>query len=373
MRIDKVKVTNFRNLATQEVVFSPNINVFCGKNGAGKTNLLESIYFVSIGRSPRTRKDGECINFASKNAEIALDYIRGEVVREVGISLSNRQDKKVILDGVPTSKINEIVGNFGSVYFSPDETQIVRGSPSVRRRYIDIINCQISKEYMHNLSRYQHAIIQRNNYLKNKRPKEYTLELECWDNEISKACALLIKRRALFVQKISDLSNELHKILSTNKESITLRYNTILDNPETKSMDEIMYVYTKGVKECFKKDSLLGYSTFGAHNDDFDITLNYLDTNNSIDLRKSGSLGQQRTATLALKLAEVEILEEEYGEAPVLLLDDVLGELDETRKTKLMDFCSKFQTVITCTEWENLAPANLYKVENGIINKILTD
>lgn len=374
MQVDKISVKNFRNLPPQEITFEPQINVICGSNGMGKTNLLESIYFASIGRSPRTRKDSECIAFGAHTANINLQYFRSNLPRSIDITFGSRQTKSLILDGTPTPKISEIVGNFGSVYFSPDETQIVRGSPSFRRRFIDIINCQISREYMQALSRYQHAISQRNNYLKNIKPLEYTLELESWDQEIAKYCAFVIKRRALFIQQLSTIASEIHKNLSNGIESISLQYNTILDTPNQKPLDEIIYTYQSGARSNFQKDKILGYSTFGAHNDDFDITLNYIDAINkdntqSISIRRAGSLGQQRTATLSLKLAEVEILSNEYGEPPVLLLDDVLGELDIIRRQKLLEYCKLYQTIITCTEWHDELPATIFSVKNGVVQR----
>ena len=369
MYVSKLFVQNFRNLKEQTIDFSPKLNVLVGNNGMGKTNLLESIYFLSIGRSPRAVKDSECILFNETKSNLKLEFVRNSVVRSIELFLDKQKNKVLILDGMPAKKLSEIVGHFGSVYFSPQELQIVSGSPSVRRRFIDIINCQISPQYMEELSRYQHSIKQRNNLLKKHKFGEYGLELESWDLQIAKLFATITKKRKMFVDILNKTASKIHKKITNNQEELNIKY---VSSGTEEDFEKLCAQYLDNVKQNFEKDKVLEYSTFGCHNDDFEVKLNYLKDEKivkTINLKKNGSQGQQRTAVLALILAEVEILKSEYGENPVLLLDDVLGELDVQRQRSLMDFCKEFQTIITCTNWDFLIPAKIFDVCEGKITE----
>lgn len=370
MYIAKLCVQNFRNLETQSIDFAPGLNVLVGNNGMGKTNILESIYFLSIGRSPRAVKDAECIAFGKDNSKISLEYVRNSVLRDIDLTLDKKKNKTLILDKVPAKRLSEIVGYFGSVYFSPQELQIVSGSPGTRRRFVDIINCQISPQYMEELSRYQHSIKQRNNYLKKSKPKTYDLELESWDTEIAKLFATLTKKRKLFVDMLNDIASKIHKKITKDQENLCIKYISSVD--EIGSFDDLCKKFMEQTKQNFEKDRVLEYTTFGCHNDDFEIGLQYLENNEvkkTINLKKNGSQGQQRTAVLALILAEVDILKNEYDEPPVLLLDDVLGELDDNRQRNLMEFCKDFQTIITCTSWDKQTEAKIFDVFEGKITQ----
>lgn len=370
MKIDKITLHNFRNLIDQSIDFGPNINIICGNNGTGKTNLLESIYFSAIGRSPRTRKDTDCLSFTEKQARIMVNYTRANTPRSLTIQFGTNIKKNVTLDNTPTPRISDIVGNFGSVYFSPDETQIVRGSPSFRRRFLDIILCQIDKYYMLSLSKLQHATLVRNTLLKKFKSTTYPLELEAYDTIIANLSAQIILTRTKFIQTLSARATNIHLSLSNNLENITLTYHTFIPTPTPLPLQQIAEKYLSLAKTNYPKDIILGYSTIGTHNDDFDITLHYTQTPQSINVRRSASLGQQRTATLALKLAEVLILQDEYGEPPVLLLDDVFGELDNSRQTKLLEFCQNYQTILTCTTPPNGLPATTFTITDGKIKKL---
>ena len=370
MYIAKLCVQNFRNLKKQCIQFSPKLNVLVGNNGMGKTNILESIYFLSIGRSPRAVKDTECIAFDQTRADISLEFVRNSVLRGITLTLDKQKNKALSLDGVVAKKLSEIVGHFGSVYFSPQELQIVGGSPSMRRRFVDIINCQISPQYLEELSRYQHAIKQRNNILKKLKSNEYTLELESWDTQISKLFATITKKRKMFVDQLNEVSAQIHKKLTKDQEVLVVRYDSAVE--EVGDFDSLCNAFMQKTKENFEKDRILQYTTFGCHNDDLELRLQCFENNKiskTLNLKKNGSQGQQRTAVLSLILAEVEMLKNEYGEPPVLLLDDVLGELDENRQQNLMEFCKDFQTIITCTSWDKNVEAKVFDVFEGKVKE----
>ena len=335
MKINSVSVQGFRNLDEQTIEFAPLLNVICGKNAQGKTNLLEAIYFATIGKSPRTRKDLEAISFGKKNAKIVLCYERGGVEHCL--------------------EIEDIVGLFGSVYFSPEELKLAQGAPNARRRFVDIINCQISKNYMHDLQVFQRLLNQRNSLLKNRSAK-IKQELEVWDFSLARACARVGKARLEFSKRLEEFAKQAHFNLSDNKETLSIGYHSVYEG-----QDDFEQFYLENAKKNFEKDLALGYSTFGLQNDDYVFKLN------GLDLRKNCSQGQQRTATLALKLAELEILKQEYGEYPVLLLDDVLSELDKDRREKLAKYFKDIQCLLTCTDFDLDLDCKIFEVENGVV------
>lgn len=357
MEINSLQVENFRNLKTQKIDFSPGLNVLYGDNAQGKTNTLEAIYFTTIGRSPRTRRDQECINFNQKHAQLKITFSRTRVRQTLSATLEPA-GKGFFLDDNKLAKLSDVVGNFGSVYFSPDELELIQGGPARRRRFVDIINCQLKKEYLKNLQTFQRLINQRNHLLK-ARPPKLSEQLPVWDEQLAEVGAKLFSDRFRFITVLERIANEKQAMLSSQKENLTVAYESFsqTDLPYTELRD----LYLTGLKKALERDLALGYTTFGVHNDDFLIKVN------GQDLRKTGSQGQQRTATLALKLAELEILKEEYGSYPVLLLDDVLSELDSTRQQKLLGLFDEIQCIMTCTHLDFERPCTRFLVRDGEI------
>ena len=361
MKINSVSVRNFRNLSEQKIKFAPLLNVICGKNAQGKTNLLEAIYFATIGKSPRTHKDIETIGFGKKNASINLVYQRGGVEHSLDIQMGTSEKKTVLVDGNKTIKLSDIVGQFGSVYFSPDELKLVQGSPGFRRRFIDIINCQLEKQYLKDLRTNQKLLNQRNNLLRQK-PVNLKNQLSVWDELLAKNSAKIAMARLRFIEKLQQYAKQIHFDLSNGNEELTINYKGICDK-ENVSEQDFIDAWNTGAQKSLEKDMVLGYSNFGVHCDDFILKFN------GLDLRKNGSQGQQRTATLALKLAEMEILKDEYGEYPVLLLDDVLSELDLLRREKLVNYFKNIQCILTCTEFDLGLNCKIFHMENGLITE----
>lgn len=370
MYIDRLKLQNFRNIKNADINFGPKLNVLVGKNGMGKTNVLESIYLLCIGRSPRAVKDSECINFDENSSNINLNYIRNQTKRNINMTLYKDTKKVLLLDNMQCKRLSDIVGHFGCVYFSPIELNIVSGAPGMRRRFMDIINCQISPQYMNELFRYQHTIKQRNNYLKKHKNKEYNLELESWDLEMAKLCASICKRRQIFIDRLNEVAVNIHSDITNKKESIIIKYEACFEDVNNTSFDNMVNIFLQKMKQNYERDKILEYTSFGCQNDDLNIKLQYLNNGEiikTINLKKSGSQGQQRTAVLSMKLAELEILKTEYDEPPVMLLDDVLGELDDERKNALLSYCKNFQTIVTCTEWNIQQKGLIFDVKNGQI------
>ena len=385
MQAQKLSLINFRNFGELDMEFESGLTVISGQNGAGKTNILEALYMCSIGRSPRTRQDGLLIKKGKSVGQASVVYKKGGTTRSVGVSINTNKAKTVILDGVPSAKVSEIVGNFACVYFSPDEVDIVRGGPQYRRRFMDIINCQINSNYMSDLKNLQHCIKQRNALLRGiKLDAEYDKSLEPWDEQIVNYSVRIMSRRYGFLKNLQKLVDSIMRILTDNEESLKITYRSFCDRLDQINIKSLGDEYRQKVRQNYTKDVLLHTSSIGPHLDDFDIKLVYIKNNDKkdggldaeeyeyISLRNEGSLGQQRTATLALKIAEVFIYHKYYGEKPVLLLDDVLSELDFERRRKLMEYCRHFDTIVTCTEWsyENPVPDTWYRVNDAKVEKM---
>lgn len=357
MYIKKLSLFNFRNYNLETAEFAKGLNIICGKNAQGKTNLLEAIYFSSIGRSPRIKKDKDLIKFDTEKSQTALTYVTKKGEKEIKIILSRNENKKISLNGAGLTKISELIGEFNTVYFSPDELKLIKDAPSDRRKFLDISLCQQSPVYFKLLSQYNTVLLNRNKLLKNDSNHKF---LEILDVQLAQFASKIIIYRKDAINKLSPYAEQKHFALSVNKEKLELSYQTISDkNEETEVYEEIL----KYLKLNREKDIKLGYTTAGPHRDDIKITLN------GIDVRIYGSQGQQRTAALSLKLAETEMFRETSGEYPVLLLDDVLSELDLSRQEILFEVIKNFQTVITATHLEKI-PKYAFKtltVENGKI------
>lgn len=360
MFIRKVRLKDFRNYKDQSVELSEGLNVFEGENASGKTNFAESVYFAALGKSPRTAHSKEMINWAAKQAYVYVTVAKKFRDHEIALSIDSKDKKRLLLDGLPCSKLSDVVGVLNVVYFSPDELKMIKEGPSERRRFIDISLCQQSKNYLYALQKYNTVLAQRNKLLKSGLGVNSLKEtLFVWDCQLSKYGAYIINKRYLFIQKMKEAAKKSHLLLSGGKEELSLSYECDLGFDDTEVLEK---EFAQSLKASFEKDTELFFTTFGCHRDDLDITVD------GTDVRKFGSQGQQRSAALSLKFAEIDLFEEETGEKPVLLLDDVLSELDENRRSKLLEMSSSLQTVITCTEFEEKVSCTRFRVKNGNIS-----
>ncbi|MFI3163588.1 MAG: DNA replication/repair protein RecF [Bacillota bacterium] len=361
MQISNLKLTNYRNYSNISVSFSGGHNIIMGNNAQGKTNLLESVYLMSTGASPRTGKDSELIYFGRERANVYLEVASKVGKKVIEMELAIGEKKKISLNYLPISKMVELMGGVCSVYFAPDQMKLVKSSPEHRRRFLDIDLCQMSKSYFYTLHKYNEILKQRNALLK-KASRQYAIEtLPIWNESLAKEGAKIIFQRMKFCEKVNYFAVEIHKFLTGNDDIINYEYVS-LGVGET--IEEIEASLLTALDKNFEKDFKLQYTSVGPQRDDVKISLK------NIDLRSFGSQGQQRTATLALMLSEMEIFGEVLGEYPVLLLDDVLGELDLSRQEKLLKYTKKFQTLITCThlpQGADLGGGKIIKVLNGRI------
>jgi DNA replication and repair protein RecF len=359
MYVKRLFLQNFRNYTTQSVELGSALNVFSGRNAVGKTNLLEAIYTLGIGKSPRTVKERELVRFDAEGAWAKAEIVKKYGNHTVEIYIDRKDKKRVAIDKLPLKKLGELMGVLGVVYFSPDELGLVKDAPSERRRFLDIALSQQSKAYFYTLGKYNKTVMARNKLLK-EGGSSLAKTLDIWDEQVASLGSYVVSARRSFVDKLSVLAGKVHKKVSLGEE-LKLSYESPIIGKDT---DEIRSELLKKLLENRERDIFLGFTSVGPHRDDIAISVN------GLDVKKFGSQGQQRTVALSLKLSELEIFKEEMGEYPVLLLDDVLSELDKVRREKLLEEASKVQTILTCTHFEQELPENArhFTVKDGIGN-----
>ena len=355
MWIKKIKIKNFRNYKEQEINLEKNINIFYGENAQGKTNIIESIFLCSLGKSFRAKKDIEMIKINEKNAIVEIEYEKSDREGKIKIELENK--KNIYLNGIKIKKLSELLGNLNIVIFTPDDINILKGGPQNRRRFLDIMISQLRPNYMHILNLYLKTIDQRNKYLKQiKEENKDEKLLEIWDEKLAEYAIKIYEYRKEFIDKIIEKIKIIHNKITNGKEEIELEYLTECINKEK-------YLYL--LKERRKLDIIKGFTTKGVHRDDFMIYIN------KKDIKIFGSQGQNRTAMLSLKLAELQVIYDEIGEYQILLLDDFMSELDRTRRENFLENIKGTQVIITGTEKldiENLDYLE-YNVSNGKVLK----
>ncbi|MDD4815752.1 MAG: DNA replication/repair protein RecF [Clostridia bacterium] len=360
MKIKNLNLENFRNYSQVNVDFFDGVNIIQGKNAQGKTNLLEAIFFCSIGKSLRVGREKEIIKFNENNAKINIKIEKKYKKSQILIYFSKNNKKSIKIDNISIKKIGELLGEFNAIYFSPDELKLIKESPEDRRRFIDIHISQISKQYFYLLNRYEKILANRNKLLKNNTDTKILKEtIEIWNTQLIDIGSKIILYRIDFINKLLPYAKKSHSYLTSNDEILDLEYSGI----KGKDLLDIKTKLQKELSNSLNKDIKLGFTNIGPHRDDIKIFVN------KIDIKTFGSQGQQRTVALSLKLAELEIMKEETGEMPILLLDDVLSELDKSRKEKLLKFCSKTQTFITGTEFEFNPNYHYFTINNGNIKK----
>ena len=355
MWIKNIKIKNFRNYDQEEINLEKNINIFYGKNAQGKTNIIEAIFLCSLGKSFRAKKDNEMIKLNEENAIVEIEYEKSDRDGKIKIEIGNK--KNIYLNGIKIKKLSELLGNLNIVIFTPDDNNILKGGPQNRRRFLDIMISQLRPNYMHILNLYLKTIEQRNKYLRQikEEHKDENL-LEIWDEKLAEYAVKIYEYRKEFIEKIIKKINIIHKNITNGEEQIKLEYITECDNKEK---------YLQLLKERRKLDIIKGFTTKGIHRDDFVIYIN------KKEIKIFGSQGQNRTAMLSLKLAELQVIYDEIGEYPILLLDDFMSELDRTRRKNFLENIEGTQVIITGTEKldiENLKYLE-YNVSNGKVLK----
>ena len=339
MKINSVKLTNFRNYTNSVVKFSDGVNFVLGKNAQGKTNLLESIYLCAISKSPKTAKEKQMINFDAEYSKVVLDFNTIGGNKNIEIVLSNNNKKIIKINNIPIVKLTQLIGELNVVYFSPDELKLVKETPEDRRKFLDISISQFDKQYMFDLIRYDKILKQRNCVLKSNISDNAKIEqLNIWTPQLITTAEKIIKKRILFIENLKKYSKIIYNSIILG-ESLDIFYSF-----EEKNNISIFEDLTNQFNLNLKKELEMQHTLVGPHRDDIIFKIN------NQDCRYFASQGQQRTVALTLKLALMEIVKDEVKEYPVLLLDDVLSELDNNRQARLLMIVKNYQTIITCAD-----------------------
>lgn len=319
------------------------LNIFVGDNAQGKTNLLESIYICSNGKSYRTNKDRELINLNKTKAYIGLDVVKEQFSKYIEIKFDKDAKKRIRINRVELERNSDLTGVLNVVVFSPEDLRLVKEGPSERRSFLDGEISQIKPKYKYNLARYNKILMQRNNLLKS-RPYESCQNLfDVWDTQLSQVGADIILERLKFIDRLAIISKDIHNKLTGGLEELKLKYLPSF-SVDISDRQELQMRLKNILENNIEQDIQRGSTEFGPHRDDLDIIIN------DVSARTFGSQGQQRTAALSLKLAEVELIKLEVGEYPVLLLDDVFSELDINRRKYLISTFKDIQIIITSTD-----------------------
>lgn len=362
MYIRYLKLLNFRNYQDLKIEFTNGINILTGDNAQGKTNILESIYYCAIGKSHRTNKDKDLINWSKQESFINAYISTNRLDKKIELKIFKEGKKGININGIKVKKINELLGNFYVVMFAPEDLKIVKESPSYRRKFLDMEICKLSNKYYNNLVEYKKILAERNTVLKNWN-NNYDM-LDIYDDQLSRVGMDIIKYRISYLNELKKSALKIHSDITNCSEEINFKYIT-----DIKGASSTHYDFNKLLKLNRNNDINKKITNIGPHRDDFSIEINGIDT------RHYGSQGQQRTAILTIKFASLNVIKNKTGEYPVLLLDDVLSELDINRQKYIISAIENVQTIITCTNIEDIKKyisnnAKVFRVRRGSIENI---
>ena len=351
MILKEIELENFTNYEHTKCEFKDNVNIFLGDNAQGKSNFLDSIYYLGNIGSSRVNKEKDLIKWGRDYFNISAHFLNRIGMNKVEISYKNKK-KEVIINSYKIEKKREYIGYITTVIFSPDDLNIIKGDPALRRKYMDDELTATDIEYYLSSLKYKKILEQRNKLLKDSYRKNINENImEAWEEQLAKYGIIILKKRLVLINKIKNIAKKIHYHISENKEELTLKYLSKLNLEDllNDDLEGFKNLYLKELKERRNKDIERGYTSTGPHRDDLDIYIN------DINGKKFASQGQQRTVALCLKLSEIEFIKETIGEYPILLLDDVLSELDKKRKNKLLEVIgNNIQTFITTTDLNDI-------------------
>lgn len=359
MHITTISLQNYRNYENLNLSLNPGVNILYGRNAQGKTNLLEALYLCATGRSKRASTDKELVMFGKNEAHVQLMLEKDGLNDRLDVHLKREGKKGVAINGLPVKRLGDLFGSLYAVVFSPEDLQLIKAGPSERRRFLDMEICQLSSVYYYELWQYYKVLKQRNSLLKDIQRKKCDEDmLFVWDEQLLNHGIRIMAKRREFVEMLNGFAGGVHNRVTDGCECLEIRYKPSVSEDE----------YSQRLKKNIQRDILLGSTSVGIHKDDVSFFIN--DT----DVRVFGSQGQQRTAALSAKLAQIELIRAEKNTNPVLLLDDVFSELDKSRQSHLVDYISGVQTIITATGVEGILNSmmdkkniSVFEVKNGKI------
>ena len=353
MRLEKLTLQDFRNYSRQTFCPGPGLNVLVGKNAQGKTNLLESIFLCCTGRSHRTSRDGEMILEGRDVALISCESLRKDGIHEVSVKLSRLGRKEVRINGSTAKRLGELMGHISGVLFSPEDLFLIKQGPAERRRFMDMAISQTRPAYFYALQQYHRVLLHRNKLLKGDERQRKAIVV--FDEQLAALGESIMQNRLDFAEKLQESAMAVHLELSARLERLTVAYGPV------KTREQLF----DALQAALEGDIRRGGTSVGPHRDDLTLRIN------DKDARAYASQGQQRTAALSLKIAQTRLMEQELGEPPLLMLDDVLSELDKSRQEMLFDCASGLQTIISCTDSTLLPRASRgFFVQDGQVTEL---
>jgi len=369
MYIEELELHNYRNYEKLSIEFEDKVNVILGENAQGKTNVMESLYVLAMAKSHRTTNDKDLIRWDEEYAKINGRIKKGSGSFPLELVIS-KKGKKAKFNHIEQRKLSQYIGNMNVVMFAPEDLNLVKGSPQVRRRFIDMEIGQVSPVYLHDIGQYQKILQQRNHYLKQLQIKKQTDEtmLDVLTEQFIQIAVKIIIKRFGFINMLQEWASPIHTGISRGLESLKINYKPSLDVSEELDSSTMIKIYEDKFSSIRKRELERGVTLVGPHRDDLTFYVN------DRDVQTFGSQGQQRTTALSLKLAEIELIHSEIGEYPILLLDDVLSELDDYRQSHLLNTIQgRVQTFVTTTSIEGidhqtLKEASTFFVTEGCIS-----
>ncbi|WP_026505480.1 DNA replication/repair protein RecF [Butyrivibrio sp. NC3005] len=363
MIIKSLELANFRNYDILHMDFSNGTNILYGDNAQGKTNILEAIFLSATTKSHKGAKDREIIKFNQSEGHIRTIMEKDGAEYRLDMHLRKNKSKGIAIDGQKVKRAADYVGKMNVVFFSPEDLAIIKNGPSERRRFMDLELCQLDASYLYNLSRFNKLLVERNKMLKelHEHP-DYRILLDVQDSQMISYGQKIIEIRKKFIENLNTIIGPIHFKLTGGKEHLSIFYEPCVEADE----------YEAAMQRVKDRDLFLKQTSIGPQKDDFSFIVQRENGGEKIDLRKFGSQGQQRTASLSLKLSEIEIVKQFKKDNPVLLLDDVLSELDSNRQNYLLDTIGDIQTIITCTGYDEFVNHRfeinkLFEVINGTV------
>lgn len=355
MHIHSLELKNYRNYEYLNMNFDSGTTILYGDNAQGKTNVLEAIYLSATTKSHRGSKDKDIIRFEEEESHIRTQIIKSDVMHRIDMHLRKNKTKGIAIDGVPIRKSGELFGVANVIFFSPEDLSIIKNGPAERRRFLDLELCQLNKLYLYHYTNYNKVLNQRNNLLKQIYFQPKLIEtLDVWNQQLVQYGTEIIHARKEFIHQLNEILRDIHGKLTGGKELLQIQYEESVKEEE----------YEILLKQKQETDLKYQSTQYGPHRDDMSFYIN------DIEVRRFGSQGQQRTAALSLKLAEIEIVKQLIHDTPILLLDDVMSELDENRRDYLLHSIHDIQTIITCTGYDDFIKERMkinrvYKVVKG--------
>ena len=371
MRLNELTLQHYRNYETVSLDFPKTLNLFLGENAQGKTNLLESIYVLAMTRSHRTSNEKELIGWEQAAAKISgvVEKKTGTVPLEILISNKGRKTK---VNHIEQKRLSAYIGQLNVILFAPEDLSLVKGSPQVRRKFIDMELGQVSPIYLYDLVQYQSVLKQRNQYLKQLAEKKQTdtVYLDILTEQLAEFGGKVLYARLGFLKKLEHWANLLHQKISHGRETLTIDYASSIpiDNTDL-SLEALQNQLLQQLMNNRKRELFKANTFLGPHRDDLLFIVN------GQNVQTYGSQGQQRTTALSIKLAEIDLMHSETGEYPVLLLDDVMSELDNERQIHLLETIEgKVQTFLTTTSLDNIkdkltVEPDIFYVQQGKIER----